>query len=93
MWRRLPVQAQRRSESIQDVPIAITAMNKAQLQARGMLPEIDGLKQFAPPLKMSGLDFAVRNPAPKVGADGTAILRAAGYADDEIERLRATGVI
>jgi crotonobetainyl-CoA:carnitine CoA-transferase CaiB-like acyl-CoA transferase len=42
---------------------------------------------------MSGVDFAVRNPPPKVGADGTAILRAAGYADGEIEALRAAGVI
>ncbi|MDP1652845.1 MAG: CaiB/BaiF CoA-transferase family protein [Rhodocyclaceae bacterium] len=69
------------------------AMTHPQLQARGMLPEIDGLRQFAPPCKLSGVDFAVRNPAPKVGADGTAILREAGYADDEIEGLRKSGVI
>lgn len=69
------------------------AMENPQLKARGMLPEIDGLKQFAPPLKMSGLEFAVRNPAPKVGADGTALLRETGYAEDEIERLRAAAVI
>jgi crotonobetainyl-CoA:carnitine CoA-transferase CaiB-like acyl-CoA transferase len=69
------------------------AMVHPQLQARGMLPTADGLPQFAPPLKMSGVDFAVRNPPPKVGADGTAILRAAGYADGEIEALRAAGVI
>jgi len=35
----------------------------------------------------------VRAPAPKVGADGTALLREAGYADAEIEHLRAQGVI
>jgi alpha-methylacyl-CoA racemase len=69
------------------------AMAHPQLQARGMLPELDGLKQFAPPLKLSGHEFAVRSPAPKVGADGTAILREAGYADDEIEGLRKSGVI
>lgn len=69
------------------------AMAHPQLRARGMLPEADGLRQFAPPLKLSGHDFAVRQPAPKVGADGTALLREAGYADAEIESLRAQGVI
>ncbi|MHB1427564.1 MAG: CaiB/BaiF CoA transferase family protein [Rhodocyclaceae bacterium] len=69
------------------------AMENPQLRARGMLPEIDGLQQFAPPLKMSGLEFAVRSPAPKVGADGTALLRAAGYGEADIEALRAQGVI
>lgn len=69
------------------------ALQHPQLKARGMLPEVDGLPQFAPPLKLSGFDFAVRSPAPKVGADGTALLRAAGYSDEEIESLRDQAVI
>ena len=78
------------------------AMRHPQLQARSRLREVDGLRQFAPPLKMSDYDFAVRSPAPKreasgttlaVGADGTAILREGGFADDEIDMLRASGVI
>ena len=69
------------------------AMAHPQLQARGMLPEIDGLTQFAPPCKLSDHAFAVRQAAPKVGADGTALLQAAGYADAEIARLREQGVI
>lgn len=69
------------------------AMAHPQLAARGMLPEVDGLRQFAPPLKLSGLDFAVRSPAPKVGADGTAILREAGYAEAAIDALQKGGVI
>jgi crotonobetainyl-CoA:carnitine CoA-transferase CaiB-like acyl-CoA transferase len=69
------------------------AMTHPQLQARGMLRTIEGLPQFAPPLKMSGLKFAVRTAAPKVGADGTALLRAAGFMDAEIEALSAQGVI
>jgi crotonobetainyl-CoA:carnitine CoA-transferase CaiB-like acyl-CoA transferase len=69
------------------------AMAHPQLAARGMLAEHDGLKQFGPPLKMSGLEFGVPTPAPKVGADGTAILREAGYTDEEIARLSADGVI
>jgi crotonobetainyl-CoA:carnitine CoA-transferase CaiB-like acyl-CoA transferase len=69
------------------------AMQHPQIKARGMLPEVGGLLQFAPPLKMSGFDFAVNGPAPKVGADGTAILREAGYTEDEIGRLQKQGVI
>lgn len=69
------------------------AMDHPQLKARGMLPEVAGLQQFAPPFKLSDHEFAVRAPAPKVGADGTALLRAAGYADAEIAALRARGVI
>jgi crotonobetainyl-CoA:carnitine CoA-transferase CaiB-like acyl-CoA transferase len=69
------------------------ALGHPQLQARGMLQEHGGLRQFAPPLKMSGLDFAVRAEPPQAGADSTAILREAGYAEAEIERLRQLGVI
>ena len=69
------------------------SMRHPQLAARGMTREDGGMTQFAPPLKMSGLDFAVRNPAPKVGADSTAILRAAGYADADIAHFRTQGVI
>jgi crotonobetainyl-CoA:carnitine CoA-transferase CaiB-like acyl-CoA transferase len=69
------------------------AMAHPQLTARGMLPEHDGLRQFAPPLKMSGLDFAVRRPSPKVGSHSTAILREAGYTEGEIAALAAQGVL
>ena len=69
------------------------AMAHPQLRARNMLPECGGLPQFAPPLKLSGLEFAVRNPAQKVGADSTAILGEAGYTAAEIEALRQQGVI
>ncbi len=69
------------------------AMQHPQLKARGMLFEADGLTQFAPPLKLSGCDFAVNRPAPKVGADSTAILREAGYTDAEIKQFVAQGVI
>lgn len=69
------------------------AMTHPQLVARGMLRTVDGLAQFAPPLKISGWEFTVRRTAPKLGADGTALLRAAGYPDEEIACLRAQGVI
>lgn len=69
------------------------AMAHPQLVARRMLRTVDGLAQFAPPLKISGWEFTVRRTAPKLGADGTALLRAAGYSDEEITCLRAQGVI
>ncbi len=69
------------------------AMAHPQLRARGMLPEVDGLRQFAPPLKMSALAFAVRSPAPQAGADSTAILREAGYTETEIARFAQGRVI
>ena len=69
------------------------AMHHPQLRARGMVHYEGGLQQFAPPLRISDCHFALRSPAPQVGADSTAILRAAGYADAAIEELRAQGVI
>jgi alpha-methylacyl-CoA racemase len=69
------------------------ALDHPQLRARAMVVEDRGLKQFAPPFKLSGFEFAVRRPAPAVGADSDAVLREAGYADAEIARLRAEGVI
>lgn len=70
------------------------AMHHPQLRTRCMLRCEDGLRQFAPPLKMSGFEFAVRRPAPQdVGCGDTAILRAAGYDEAAIGRLRAQGVI
>lgn len=69
------------------------AAEHPQLKARAMLVEADGLRQFAPPLKISGHDFPVDRPAPKVGADGTAILQELGYPMTQIERLQQQGVI
>lgn len=69
------------------------ALGHPQLQARGMVVEDRGLKQFAPPVKLSSFEFEVRRPAPAVGADSEAILREAGYAEDDIARLRAEGII
>ncbi|TAJ52984.1 MAG: TonB-dependent receptor [Nevskiaceae bacterium] len=46
------VTAQKREEKLQDVPIAITAMNKAQLQARG-IDNVADLSALAPGLQVS----------------------------------------
>ncbi len=69
------------------------ALTHPQLTAREMVAEVDGLKQFAPPFKLSAWPWGDAVPAPKVGADSTAILQAAGYVESDIARLRADKVI
>jgi alpha-methylacyl-CoA racemase len=69
------------------------ALRHPQFQARGMVVEHAGLKQFAPPFKLSGFDFEVRRPAPAQGADSESILGEAGFSAAEIARLRAGNVI
>src|SRR5574343_597666 len=66
------------------------ALRNEQLQARGMVVEADGLTQFAPPLKLSEFDFAIRQPAPKAGQHNQAILQAA-YWGDGAQSARASG--
>ncbi|MBL8426310.1 MAG: CoA transferase [Dechloromonas sp.] len=69
------------------------ALRNEQLQARGMIIEGDGLIQFAPPLKLSEYEFTVRQTAPRPGQHNEAILRAAGYAAEDIARLQAGGAL
>jgi len=69
------------------------ALENEQVTARRMVLREDGLTQFAPPLKLSGYEFSVRQPAPKVGEHNAEILRAAGYTDAEIAALAAAGVV
>ena len=69
------------------------ALRNEQIAARRMVVETDGLTLFAPPLKLSEHAFAIRQPAPKAGEHNEAILRAAGYAPEEIARLRASGAL
>ena len=67
------------------------ALANEQLSARQMVLNVDGLTQFAPPLKMSGFEFSIRQQAPKAGEHNAAILVAAGYSADEIQRLESAG--
>ena len=43
--------------------------------------------------RLSASPGTIRSPAPEVGADTLAALRAAGFADDEIEALAAEGCV
>ena len=67
------------------------ALANEQILARKMVVQEDGLTQFAPPLKMSGFEFSIRQAAPKSGEHNAAILAAAGYSTAEIQRLESTG--
>jgi alpha-methylacyl-CoA racemase len=67
------------------------ALANVQIAARQMVFSADGLTQFAPPLKISGFDFSIRQPAPKAGEHTMTILAAAGYTAVEIDRLAGAG--
>jgi crotonobetainyl-CoA:carnitine CoA-transferase CaiB-like acyl-CoA transferase len=69
------------------------SLDNEQLQARGMVVEADGMPQFAPPFRISEYAFAVERPAPAAGEHSGEILRAAGYTDADIEKLKAQGII
>src|SRR5574343_474084 len=69
------------------------ALENAQLRARGMIVEADGLPQFAPPLQVSAHPFAIRQPAPRAGEHTDEILEAAGIDAAERARLKASGAI
>ncbi len=69
------------------------SISDPQIVARGMVSRAGGTLQFAPPLKMSEYDFSVERPAPDAGQHTDEILRDAGYANADISRLRAAGVI
>ncbi|MFH1873316.1 MAG: CaiB/BaiF CoA-transferase family protein [Pseudomonadota bacterium] len=64
-----------------------------QILAREMLVEVDGVKQYAPPCKLSAWPWSDAKPAPAAGADSEAVLKAAGYVESDIARLRDSGVI
>ncbi|TXI75114.1 MAG: CoA transferase [Dokdonella sp.] len=69
------------------------SLHNAQLVAREMVVEVDGVKQFAPPYKLSDCPFVVRRPPPAVGEHSEEVLRAAGYGAEEIAALRSQRVI
>lgn len=69
------------------------ALANEQITARQMVITVDGLTQFAPPLKMSGFEFSIRHLAPKVGEHNETILRKAGYSSEQISGLMASGAL
>ncbi|NMG29118.1 CaiB/BaiF CoA transferase family protein [Aromatoleum evansii] len=69
------------------------SLENPQLRARGMVTEVDGVRQFGPPVRLSGFEPGPFAPAPQAGADSDAVLESLGLDAAEIARLRAAGVI
>ena len=57
------------------------------------LDAVAGVKQFAPPFKISEHPFAARHGAPAAGEHSAEILGEAGFSAGEIAALRAQQVI
>lgn len=69
-------------------------LHNAQLQARGMVMEVGGVRQFGPPVKLSGMPEALARAAPaRADQDSDAILDELGLSAEQIARLRADGAI
>ena len=69
------------------------SLTDEQFRARGMIVDAAGVPQFGLPVKFSGYEFAIRQPAPAPGEHTDAVLREAGLADEEIRRLRDAGAV
>jgi crotonobetainyl-CoA:carnitine CoA-transferase CaiB-like acyl-CoA transferase len=69
----------------------------AQLRANDMVVEVDDPQhgpttQIGIPVKLSATPGAVKGPQPRPGADTAAVLRDAGYSDEQIADLAARGI-
>lgn len=69
------------------------SLDNPQVQARGMVQVVGGVRQFGPPVRLSGYVPDAPTPAPAAGADTDELLARLGVDAAEIERLRAIGVI
>jgi crotonobetainyl-CoA:carnitine CoA-transferase CaiB-like acyl-CoA transferase len=69
------------------------ALLDTQAEARGMSFVADGVRQFAPPLRMSEMPFDEVRCAPRQGEHSTDILAAAGCSAAEIAAWRTSGTI
>ena len=70
------------------------ALSDAQVRARGMIVSgADGIRQYAPPFRVSGHTFAIARPAPAQGEHSAEILREAGFGAEEVGSLVDSGTI
>lgn len=69
-----------------------------QVLANGLVAELEHpllgkFRMVGPPLQMSETKLAAHRASPVLGADTDAVLREAGFTDEEITALRAVGVV
>lgn len=69
------------------------SLTDPQLQARGMVIEVDGVKQSGPIVGMSAFSSGPHTRAPACGADSREVLIALGLTVEEIDCLKDKGVI
>jgi crotonobetainyl-CoA:carnitine CoA-transferase CaiB-like acyl-CoA transferase len=70
------------------------ALADPQFAARGMvIRDASGARQYAPPYRVSGHEFALRRAAPGQGEHSAEVLREAGYDDAAIAALVAEGSV
>jgi crotonobetainyl-CoA:carnitine CoA-transferase CaiB-like acyl-CoA transferase len=70
------------------------ALADTQVRAREMIVAgADGVRQYAPPFRLSGHAFAIARPAPLQGEHSAEVLREAGFSAEEIGRLADSGII
>ncbi|MDO9597185.1 MAG: CaiB/BaiF CoA-transferase family protein [Azoarcus sp.] len=69
------------------------SLDNPQVLARGMVQEVAGVRQFGPPVRLSGYKPDAPTPAPAAGADTDEVLARLGVDPAEIARLRVAGVI
>ncbi|PKO52766.1 MAG: carnitine dehydratase, partial [Betaproteobacteria bacterium HGW-Betaproteobacteria-21] len=69
------------------------SLDDPQVLARGMVQEVAGVRQFGPPVRLSGYKPDAPTPAPAAGADTDEVLARLGVDPAEIARLRVAGVI
>ena len=72
------------------------ALADPQLEVNEMLvevqhPQVGAMRHVGTPLRLAGTPAPAPTPAPLAGEHTEAVLREAGYADDEIAALRHTG--
>jgi crotonobetainyl-CoA:carnitine CoA-transferase CaiB-like acyl-CoA transferase len=74
------------------------ALGSELVRAREMVVELDqpgtgGVKQLGVPVKFSRTPGGPQGPGPVLGADTEAVLREAGYSDDEVAALTEAGAV
>ncbi|MGH8713233.1 MAG: CaiB/BaiF CoA transferase family protein [Casimicrobiaceae bacterium] len=70
------------------------ALADAQVGARGMVVTApDGSRQYAPPFRLGGHEFAMARTAPAQGEHSSEVLREAGFSADEVSALASARTI